>query len=76
MAEERVRIEIAFAGGQTIGATISPEAAEGLGRALDGDAGGAFELEAEDGTYIVPLRAIMYVKRFSRETRIGFAHSG
>jgi hypothetical protein len=73
--DERIRLEIAFTGGQTIGPIVSVAAADGLKAALDGDAG-AYELEAEDGTYLIPLRAVMYVKRFSRETHIGFGRSG
>ena len=71
----RVRIEIAFQGGQTVGAIVTPEAAKGFEAALDRDGTGAFVLEAEDGTYVVPLRGVVYVKRFSRETHIGFGVS-
>ncbi len=75
VAEERIRLEIAFEGGQTIGPIVSVAAADGLKAALDGDAGGAYELDAEDGTYLIPLGAVMYVKRFSRETHIGFGRT-
>jgi hypothetical protein len=44
---------------------------EMLGRNPDG----VFELVAEDGTYMLPLRAVMYVKRFSRESQIGFGRA-
>ncbi len=74
--DDRMRLEIAFEGGQTIGPIVSVTAADGLKAALDGDARGAYELEAEDGTYLIPLRAVMYVKRFSRETHIGFGRTG
>jgi hypothetical protein len=76
VAEEQIRIEIAFQGGQTIGAIASSSAVDGLKAALDGSANGTYELQAEDGTYIIPLGAVVYVKRFSRETHIGFGHSG
>jgi hypothetical protein len=68
---ERVRLEIAFKGGQTVGATCTAESARGLKEAIDrGD--GAYELPAEDGTYVLPLGAVVYVKQFSKETQIGF----
>lgn len=70
MASERVRIEIAFTGGQILGAMATEEAVDGLQRALAD--GGVYELEAEDGRYIVPVSAIVYVRRHSRETHIGF----
>ncbi len=75
MADERMRLEIAFQGGQTIGPTVTTSTAQHLTEAL-GRGDGAFELEAEDGTYVIPLRAVMYVKRFSRETHIGFGRAG
>jgi hypothetical protein len=76
VAEEQTRIEIAFQGGQTIGAIVSSDAVDGFRAALDGTDDGTYELHAEDGTYIIPLRAVVYVKRFSRETHIGFGRSG
>ncbi|HEV8098262.1 MAG TPA: hypothetical protein VGP56_03885 [Gaiellaceae bacterium] len=72
MAEERVRIEIAFDGGQIMGANVELSAADALERALDEDREGALALEAEDGRYTVALRRIVYLKRFSREGRVGF----
>ena len=75
MAEaERVRIEIAFDGGQIMGAFVTPEAADELQRRLDGPEDGALELDASDGKYVVALRRIVYVKRFARESRVGFGH--
>ena len=38
--------------------------------------GGTLELEAEDGTYVIALRSVVFLKRFSRETRIGFGAAG
>ncbi len=73
--DERIRLEIAFEGGQTIGPIVSVAAADRLKAALEGDGRGAYELDAEDGTYLIPLRAVMYVKRFSRETHIGFGRT-
>ena len=76
MADERVRIEIAFAGGQTIGASVPAAAVDALRETLGRQPDGVFELLAEDGTYKLPLRAVTYVKRFSRESQIGFGRAG
>jgi hypothetical protein len=73
-AEERVRIEVAFDGGQIMAAFVPAQAAEDLERAL-GQQDGAFPLEAEDGRYTVSLRRVVYVKRFTREARVGFTPS-
>ena len=73
-ADERVRIEVAFDGGQIMGAFISAQAAEDLELALGRDEG-AFSFEAEDGRYTVSLKRVVYVKRFTREARVGFTPS-
>jgi hypothetical protein len=72
VAEERVRIEVAFDGGQIMGAYVELSAADALERALDEGRDGSVALEAEDGRYTVVLRRVVYLKRFSREGRVGF----
>ena len=44
-----------------------------LERALADDKDGALALDADDGRYTVPLRRVVYVKRFTREARLGFS---
>jgi hypothetical protein len=70
-ADGRVRLDIAFEGGQIIGGNVSGEAADGLRAALAGDAL-VYDLETEDGTYVIALRKVVYVRRTSREMHIGF----
>ena len=72
MASERIRLEIAFDGGQTIGALVTAVAADALEAALASADAAVFDLEADDGRYAIALRRVVYVKRFARETRIGF----
>jgi hypothetical protein len=72
VAEERVRVEIGFDGGQIMGAYVELATADELERALDKGSDGSFALEAEDGRYTVSLRRVVYVKRFTREGRVGF----
>ena len=72
MAEERVRIEVGFDGGQVMGALVGVGTADDLERALGESGDGAFPLEAEDGRYTISLRRVVYVKRFTREARVGF----
>ena len=73
MAEERVRIEVAFDGGQIMGAYVDLAAADELERALGDGREGSIALESEDGRYTVALRRVVYVKRFVREGRVGFS---
>ncbi len=73
MAEpESIRIEIAFQGGQIMGAMVSPETADALERALADGRDGTFPVDASEGRYSVVLPHVVYVKRFSRESRVGF----
>jgi hypothetical protein len=72
--DAQVKLQIAFEGGQVVGALVTTGAADGLARALaNGDA--VFDLETEDGTYLVALGKVVYVRRSSRETHIGFGAS-
>jgi len=70
-ADGHVRLDIAFEGGQIVGGTVSGETADGFRAALAGDEL-VFDLETEDETYVIALRKVVYVRRTSREMRIGF----
>jgi hypothetical protein len=70
-ADGRVRLEIAFEGGQIVSGNVSGEIADGLRSALASD-DSVFDLETEEGTYVVALRKVVYVRRTDREMHIGF----
>jgi hypothetical protein len=78
MTAEQIRIEIGFDGGQALSMLVENGAADELEHAIAGaepraGAGeGAVTLEAEDGRYTLALRRIVYVKRYRRESRVGF----
>ena len=74
MAEtDRLRIEIAFDGGQVMSAHVQTSTADEVEQALDSGVGGTVQVEAEDGRYTISLARIVYVKRYSREGRVGFS---
>jgi len=73
VAEERVRIEVGFDGGQVMSAYVEPVTADELENALGATGDAPFRLEAEDGRYSLVPNRIVYVKRFSREGRVGFS---
>ena len=76
MAEQnRIRIEIGFDGGQVMSAYVQTSVADDLEQSLNGVAGGTAQVEAEDGRYTISLARVVYVKRYSREGRVGFAGS-
>ena len=69
---ERVRIEIGFDSGQGIAALVLLDEADELEKALASSSDGTYGIEAEDGHYSVVLRRVVYLKRFARESRVGF----
>jgi hypothetical protein len=72
--QDRIRVEIGFDGGQVMSAHVQTSTADELEQSLDGGgSGGTVQIEAEDGRYTIPLSRIVYVKRYSREGRVGFS---
>jgi hypothetical protein len=69
---ERIRIEIAFDGNQVLSVLVPPQTADDLDRGLGGDRDSSFSFETEDGRYTIVLKRVVYVKRFARESRVGF----
>lgn len=69
---DSVRIEIAFDGGQIMGAIVTSSGADELERALAEADVETYVLDTSDGRYTVALRRIVYVKRYARESRVGF----
>ena len=71
-ALDRVRLEIAFEGGQSLSVVVLLSVAEDLDRALASTDGKSLEFEAEDGRYTVAVKKIVFAKRFARESPVGF----
>jgi hypothetical protein len=69
---DQVRIEIGFDGGQIMSALVDQATADRLEQALGSAPEGSLALDVDDGRYTVSLRRIVYVKRFTREGRVGF----
>ena len=69
---ERIRIEIAFDGGQGLHALVEGATADRIEEAIARGGDGTFTFDAEDGRYSVVLRQVVYVKRFASEGRVGF----
>ena len=75
MAEERVRIEIGFAGGQIVGSFVEERSADELEAALGSTGAGkpVVVLDTEDGPLHVVVAHVAYYKRVVRAGRVGFA---
>jgi hypothetical protein len=68
---DRIRIEIAF-DQQVLSVLVPQHAADELDRALASSQDSTFTFDADDGRYTILLRRVVYVKRFARESRVGF----
>jgi hypothetical protein len=69
---DRIRLEVAFADGQSLSVYVSPATADELEAALGKGEPDALTFEAEDGRYTVILRSVAFLKRHVRESRVGF----
>jgi hypothetical protein len=65
-------MEIAFDGGAIVGILVSADAADELERALAAPSLEVLAVEADDGRYTIALKTVLYIKRFARESRVGF----
>ncbi len=74
MADERVRIELGFAGGQIVGCFVDARSADELESALGSTGAGrpVVALETEDGPLHVVVAHVAYYKRIVRAGRVGF----
>ena len=69
---DSVRIEVGFDGGQIMSALVTADGADALERALRDEGPPLIALDADDGRYTIVLRRVVYLKRFARESRVGF----
>ena len=74
MADELVRVEIGFEGGQILSWLVTTESADALDRKLGAGGSGTLALDAQEGTITLVLERLLYVKRYARESRVGFAN--
>jgi hypothetical protein len=73
MAEERVRVEIGFEGGQIVSGFVEAASADQLEAALHEDGPRVVVLDSEDGPIHVVVPRVAYYKRVVRAGRVGFA---
>jgi hypothetical protein len=73
LADERVRIELGFVGGQIVGSFVEASSADELESALGSTgAGKVVVLDTEDGPLHVVVAQVAYYKRIVRAGRVGF----
>lgn len=72
---DRIRLELAFDGNQGLTVWVPAATADEIDDALAG-AHESLSFEAEDGRYTIAVKKIVFVKRFARESRVGFGADG
>jgi hypothetical protein len=74
LPDERVRIELGFAGGQIVATFVEAASADELESALGSTGAGkpVVVLETEDGPLHVVVAQVAYYKRIVRAGRVGF----
>jgi hypothetical protein len=70
--DDQVRIEIGYEGGHVSASMVSAASADELDTRLDENTGGVVLLEADDATITVVLGRVAYVRRFARDSQVGF----
>jgi hypothetical protein len=70
---DRVRVEIGFQGGHSVGSFVAAASADELERALHADGPRVIVLDTEDGPFHVVVPQVAYFRRFARASRVGFA---
>jgi hypothetical protein len=74
VADDFIRVEIGFAGGQILSWLVTADSADALDRNLGAGASSTLTLDAQEGTVTLVLDRVLYVKRYARESRVGFAN--
>ena len=75
MPDDRIRIELAFKGGQIIAALVSPATADAVEQAVTAGAGGTIALDSNDGRITAAVAQVVYLKRYTRGAQPGFLAS-
>lgn len=71
MADQQVKVEIGFDGGQVLPARLTEQELKDLRAALDAGSGW-LDLATEDGTIALDLSRVLFVRSASAEQRVGF----
>jgi hypothetical protein len=72
-SDELVRVEIGFRGGEGVTARIPVAEADALEERLRKRDDAVVELTTQDARFLVVLAQVLYVKRYARESHVGFS---
>lgn len=74
MGDERVKLQIGFEGGTTMAVNALVSEADRLERHLASGSDGVVELADDDGRFVIVVSRVLFVKRFTKESRVGFGN--
>ena len=72
MAAANRRASVGFVGSQVLALRLTQDRLDALDRALRGGEGGWYEVESEDGTVLLNLAQVVFLRVDADEQRIGF----
>jgi hypothetical protein len=72
-SDDRARVDIGFEGGSTLTVSVTALEADSLEQRLRAGDGGIAELDTDEGRLLVVLAHVLYVRRHSRGSRVGFS---
>jgi hypothetical protein len=71
MADQRVKVDIGFTGGQVLALRIDKKAYDGLRKAVEGDQR-FYDLDAGDSDVTLDLSQVVYLRVETEDHRVGF----
>ena len=71
MADERVKVDIGFTGGQVLALRIDPSNFEELRKAVEGERR-FYDLDAGDSNVTLDLSQVVYLRVETEDHRVGF----
>jgi hypothetical protein len=73
VSDDKARVDIGFEGGSVLSVSVTVLEADSLEQRLKAGDPGVAELETEEGRLLVVLSHVLYVRRHSRGSRVGFS---
>ena len=70
---DRRRIEVGFGGGQVVSLNTTLDEIEKLHKALEADSDSWYRIDTDDGSIVLDLPEVVFVREISLGSTVGFA---